>query len=76
MALQSLEFLSSFVCSCIDFHFSYNLRFYYACLLIQARKRKLGLLEDDDNSKLDEKASLKDSNDFTTVGKNRGIFIF
>ncbi|KAJ1394990.1 P-loop containing nucleoside triphosphate hydrolase [Sesbania bispinosa] len=37
----------------------------------RARKRKLGLLEDDDDSKLVEKDSTKDSNDFTTVGKNR-----
>ncbi|XP_061353321.1 guanine nucleotide-binding protein-like NSN1 [Gastrolobium bilobum] len=37
----------------------------------RARKRKLGLLEDDDNSKLVEMSSAKDSNDFTTVVKTR-----
>ncbi|TKY53580.1 Guanine nucleotide-binding protein NSN1 [Spatholobus suberectus] len=37
----------------------------------RARKRKLGLLEDEDNSKLGKMDSLKDSNDFATVGKTR-----
>ncbi|RDX92754.1 Guanine nucleotide-binding protein-like NSN1, partial [Mucuna pruriens] len=36
-----------------------------------ARKRKLGLLEDEDNSKLSKMDSLKDSNGFATVGKTR-----
>ncbi|KAL2326615.1 hypothetical protein Fmac_025673 [Flemingia macrophylla] len=37
----------------------------------RARKRKLGLLEDEDNSKSGELDSLKDSNNFATVGKTR-----
>ncbi|KAK7393163.1 hypothetical protein VNO78_21652 [Psophocarpus tetragonolobus] len=36
-----------------------------------ARKRKSGLLEDEDSSKLSKMDSLKDSNDFSTVGKTR-----
>ncbi|RZB42807.1 Guanine nucleotide-binding protein-like NSN1 isoform B [Glycine soja] len=37
----------------------------------RARKRKLGLLEDEDNSKLSDMDILKESNDFATVGKTR-----
>ncbi|KAK7279101.1 hypothetical protein RJT34_24145 [Clitoria ternatea] len=37
----------------------------------RARKRKLGLLEDDDNSKLGETETLKDSDDFATIAKTR-----
>ncbi|KAK7384958.1 hypothetical protein VNO78_30661 [Psophocarpus tetragonolobus] len=37
----------------------------------RARKRKLGLLEDEDNSKLSEMDSLNDSNDFAAVGETR-----
>lgn len=37
----------------------------------RARKRKLGLLEDEDNSKSSEMDSLKDSIKFATVGKTR-----
>ncbi|RDX87247.1 Guanine nucleotide-binding protein-like NSN1 [Mucuna pruriens] len=37
----------------------------------RARKSKLGLLEDEDNSKLSKVDSLKDSNGFATVAKTR-----
>ena len=42
-------------------------------VLFQARKRKLGLLEDDDNSQLDKSASSADNS--TGAGKNRGMLI-
>lgn len=44
--------------------------------LVQARKRKLGLLEDEDNSKLGQVDSVKDNNDFATVVKTRGVNLF
>jgi len=36
----------------------------------------LGLLEDEDNSKLSDMDILKESNDFATVGKTRGVYLF
>ncbi|KAI5414633.1 hypothetical protein KIW84_040203 [Lathyrus oleraceus] len=42
-----------------DFYFPNNLKLYNAQPLFQARKRKLGLSEDDDNSKSVETASLE-----------------
>jgi nuclear GTP-binding protein len=44
--------------------------------LIQARKRKLGLPVDDDNSQSVETASLENTNNAPTVAKTRGIFLF
>ena len=46
--------------------------------MFQAQKRKLGLLDDDDDtSKLAETDSAKEStDDFVAVGKNRGISNF
>jgi len=42
---------------------------------LQARKRKLGLLEEEDGSNLLED-SKKSSNDFGTAGKTRGVYLF
>jgi hypothetical protein len=44
--------------------------------LIQARKRKLGLPVDDDNSQSVETASLENTNNAPTVAKTRGIFFY
>ena len=48
--------------------------------IVQARKRKLGLLEDDDLSQMTEAASSKEQSLTqamgTAVGKNRGILVF
>jgi hypothetical protein len=44
--------------------------------LFQARKRKLGLPVDDDNSQSVETASPENTDNVPTVAKTRGIFYF
>lgn len=44
-------------------------------MFVQAQKRKLGLLEDDDISKLANAGEGMSTDDSTTFGKNRGMLI-
>lgn len=44
-------------------------------MLLQAQKRKLGLLEDDDIPKLSEKDEEKGNEDYAGFVKSRGILV-
>ena len=44
-------------------------------MFIQAQKRKLVELDEDDNSKLDEVVEEKSTDDFTEYSKNRGMLL-